>query len=124
MTSTIILTISVILQFIAAFLSLRLIKITGRWQAWGFIAAAMILMGVRRSIILYRVLIGDITLPPDLAAELVALSISALMVAAVICIGVPWIEVQKPESEMVWFIQAAPGAIRNSTNLTFATPGK
>jgi len=85
--SVIILGISVLLQFVAAFLSLRLIKITGRWGAWGFIAIAMTLMGVRRSITLYRVLAGDIALPADLTAELVGLSISALMVAGVICIG-------------------------------------
>jgi PAS domain S-box-containing protein len=85
--SAILLSTSVLLQFVAAVLSIRLIKITGCWEAWGFIALAMILMGVRRSITLYRVLMGDITLPPDLTAEFVALSISALMVAGVICIG-------------------------------------
>ena len=71
--------LSVVLQFIAAFLALRMIAITGWRLAWCLIAAAVAFMGVRRSITLYRLLFGDAT-TPDLSAEFVALLISALMV--------------------------------------------
>ena len=40
-------------------------------------------MAVRRSITLFRLLSGDLTQPPDLTAELVALVISVLMVAGI-----------------------------------------
>jgi len=83
---TLILIISVFLQFAAAFLALRLIQITGRFTAWVLIAAAIFLMAVRRSITLFRLLFGDISHLPDLSAELVALAISVLMVA-----GIAWI---------------------------------
>jgi PAS domain S-box-containing protein len=71
--------LSVILQFIAAFLALRMIAITGWRVAWCLIAAAVAFMGVRRSITLYRLLFEDAA-APDLSAEFVALLISALMV--------------------------------------------
>jgi PAS domain S-box-containing protein len=82
-----ILTISLLLQFVAAVLSIRLIRITGRWQAWGLIALAMTLMGVRSSITLYRVFMAEVLLPVDLTSGLVTLSISVLMVAGVIYLG-------------------------------------
>jgi diguanylate cyclase (GGDEF)-like protein/PAS domain S-box-containing protein len=83
---TIILVISIALQFTAALLSLRLIKITGRWRAWIFISIALMLMGLRRSITLYHVLLSDVSFSPDIAAELIALGISVLMLAGVILI--------------------------------------
>ena len=85
--STLVLGLSVVLQFTAAGLALRLMLITGRRRAWMMIALALALMGVRRSISLYRVVSGDWSQPTDLTAELVALAISALMVAGVFLIG-------------------------------------
>ncbi len=81
-----VLIISILLQFTAAFLALRLIRFTGKRTAWVFIAAAVFLMGVRRSITLYRLFSGDHSHPPDLSAEVVALAISVFMVA-----GVGWL---------------------------------
>lgn len=74
---------SVALQFFAAFMALRLIRVMGGHFAWIMIAAALGLMGARRSITLYRILLGDPTITTDLSAELVALGISVLMVAGV-----------------------------------------
>ena len=85
--STLILGISTILQFIAAILSVRLIRVTGRKGAWIFIAIAMTLMGIRRSVTLYRSVSNDITYSADLTAELVALTISILMILGVMLIG-------------------------------------
>ena len=48
--STIILSVSIFLQFTAAGLALRLIRSTGHKVAWGSIAVALSLMGFRRSI--------------------------------------------------------------------------
>ncbi len=85
--STIILGISIILQFVAAILSVRLIKVTGRKIAWILIAIAMSFMGIRRLVTLYRSISSDIPYSADLTAELVALSISILMVLGVMLIG-------------------------------------
>ncbi len=87
MLATIVLALSILIQFAAAVLALRLIKLTGWMIAWTMIAAALVLMGARRGITFHRVISGEIAIPPDLAAELVALTISALMLAAMARIG-------------------------------------
>ena len=86
MAVTIVLGISVLLQFVAAFLAFRLIRITGQRLAWVLIVAAISLMATRLSISLFRLISGDVSHIPDLSAELVALVISILMVA-----GIAWI---------------------------------
>jgi len=86
MTVTFILGVSILLQCTAAGLALRLIRITGKWPAWTFIATAVLLMAIRRSISMYRSLYGDEASLSDVAAECVALATSALMV-----VGVAWI---------------------------------
>ncbi len=86
MAVTIVLGISVLLQFVAAFLAFRLIRITGQRLAWVLIVAAISLMATRLSISLFRLISGDVSHMPDLSAELVALVISILMVA-----GIAWI---------------------------------
>jgi hypothetical protein len=80
-----VLSISVLLQFTTAFLTLRLIRITGRRWAWLFISAGISLMAIRRSITLFRLFSGE-SYPPGLIAEVVALATSALLV-----IGVAWV---------------------------------
>lgn len=85
--SVYILGLSIVLQFTAAGFALQLIRISGRWRAWSFLAIALTLMGVRRSITFYRVVSGDISLPPDQTAEIIALGISALLLAGVVLIG-------------------------------------
>ena len=86
MIVTIVLSISVLLQFIAAILALRLIRVTEKSGSWLLIVIAIILMGIRRSITLFRLISGDLMHHPDLTAELVALVISVLMV-----LGIAWI---------------------------------
>jgi len=86
MTTTVLL-ISTILQLTAAGLAARLVFVTGRWWAWILISLALTLMAIRRSITFYRAASNDAPVSPDLTAELVALSISALMVFGVLLIG-------------------------------------
>ncbi|MBU1249025.1 MAG: PAS domain-containing sensor histidine kinase, partial [Proteobacteria bacterium] len=81
--ASVVLAISVILQFVAAFLALRLVRLTERKMAWLLIAAAIVLMGMRRSITMFFLMSGNAAKPPDLATELVALTISTLMVFGV-----------------------------------------
>lgn len=78
---------SVVLQFVAAFLALRLIRDTGWRVAWCAIALAVALMGVRRAITFSRLVFDEGSRTPDLSAELVALAISVLMVVGVATIA-------------------------------------
>ncbi len=77
----IVLGLSLVLQLTAAALAFRLIRFSERRFAWALIASALILMATRRCVTWYRLLSQDVTKPPDLPAELVALVISLLMVA-------------------------------------------
>jgi PAS domain S-box-containing protein len=97
---TLILVLSVLLQFTAAILALRLIRVTGAGTAWVPIAAAVLLMAVRRSITLFRLLSGDLSRPPDLSAELVALVISILMVTGIAAIAPLFRTIQRSEEEL------------------------
>ncbi len=78
---------SIVLQLTAAGLALRLVRVTGWRLAWLFVSAALVLMSLRRGVVLYRVLVEDRPLSPDLTAELVALCISVLMVTGVALIA-------------------------------------
>ncbi len=87
MIALVVLSASILLQFTAAGIAFRLIWVTG-WQiAWSSISVALALMSLRRCITLYRVLAGDQALSPDITAELVALTISVLMVAGMALIA-------------------------------------
>ncbi len=100
MTFISILTLSILLQLSAAILALRLVAITGRRRAWVLIAAALVLMTFRRSITWFRLLTGDLTSPPDLTAELVALVISVLMVAGVAGIASQFHAIRRSEETL------------------------
>jgi PAS domain S-box-containing protein len=86
MDITSILVLSILLQFTAAFLALRLVWVTGKSPAWALIAAGISLMALRRCISLYQLLFWEVPTPLDRTAELVGLAISALMV-----VGIAWI---------------------------------
>ncbi|WDT80059.1 MAG: PAS domain S-box protein [Candidatus Manganitrophus sp.] len=102
MWETLILTISIILQFVAALLALRLIRITGRWTGWSLIAAAITLMAVRRSISLFYHLtnVG----PSDLYTESIPLTvsmiISVLMAAGIAAITPLFVSMKKSEEAL------------------------
>jgi len=83
MGMTLVLGVSILFQFAAAFSALRLIRVTGKRTAWALIATAVSLMAIRRCITLFRLLTGDLSRPPDLPAELVALVISVLMAVGI-----------------------------------------
>ena len=77
------LSLSIILQATAAFLAVRLIRVTQAKTAWVFIASAISLMALRRTITLFQMLFLDTPTTADLTAEVVALAISILMVLGI-----------------------------------------
>ena len=82
-----ILFISIVLQFAAAGLALSLIRRTGYRLAWGAVATALALMGLRRAITFWKVISDQDSRILDPTAESVALVISGLMLAGVILIS-------------------------------------
>ncbi|UCG16346.1 MAG: PAS domain S-box protein [Phycisphaerales bacterium] len=83
MTVTMVLVASLLLQCIAVVLALWLIRITGRWPAWSFIAAAILLMAVRGGMSMHRWISRDPSHLLDVAFEVECLVGSALVVAGV-----------------------------------------
>jgi len=116
-----VLAFSVLLQFTAAFLALRLIRLTGRRKAWLLISAAISLMAIRRSITLWRMLSGGLAYPPDPAAEWVALATSALLAAGIAFIGQLFLSIKRPEDaqrKINWalrMLSSVNGVINRST---------
>ncbi len=78
-----ILSLSTILQFTAAFLAIRLVRVTEQRGTWTLFAIVLLLMGFRRCISLFQLYTGEITPSSNLSAELIALTISMLLVTAV-----------------------------------------
>ena len=77
---------SMLLQFSAALLALRLTLLTQRKAAWGLVAAAFFLMALRRSIAFIRFLHGDAPHAAALGDEIAELAISMLLFA-----GITWV---------------------------------
>lgn len=95
-----VLSLSIVLQFLAAGLALRLIRLTGLRLAWGLLAAALVLMAARRCITLYDVLAGHQLTPPNLTAELVALTISGLILAGIARIRPVFERTERTDTEL------------------------
>ena len=83
--TTLILIVSLILQFSAAIVAMRLFPGSGRRKAWLCLAVALFLMGLRRLITLFEVLVHDAT--ANVLAESVALVISIFMLTGLVTVG-------------------------------------
>jgi PAS domain-containing protein len=83
MGTALLLAASAAIQFTAAVLALRLMRTTGRRTAWALIAIAVLLMGIRRTVTLVRVLGGDAQPSVDPLAEWIALAISLMMLVGI-----------------------------------------
>ena len=95
-----VLSISLLLQLIAACLAWRLIRVTKRHLAWILMVMAFFLMEIRRCIPLFRIILRGGSPPPDLVAELVALITSALLVAGIAWITPFFLSIKHSEEKM------------------------
>jgi len=95
-----VLVVSILLQLAAAFLAVRLIRVTGRRTAWALIAASVTLMALRRGVALVRLISGDLSHPLDLLAELVALAASALVLAGIAWISPIFLSIRRSEEAL------------------------
>ena len=91
----IIIGLAALVQLLAAFFALRLIRITGGRTAWVLIALALCFMALRRGIKLWRLLSGDFADPADLFDDVASLAISLCMLAAVWWIPPLFLTVQR-----------------------------
>lgn len=74
--------VSLALQIAASLISFRLTRLVGPRYGWILLDTTLGLMAVRRGITFFRLVMGDMSHPPDPAAELVALAISICSVTA------------------------------------------
>jgi PAS domain S-box-containing protein len=95
-----ILVFSVVLQFVAAFLALRLIRLTGRITAWTLIAAAVFFMALRRLITLSHLISGDMTYHADFTAEIVAMLSSIVMLSGIALIRPLFLSMKRKEEAL------------------------
>lgn len=110
MEAEFVLGVSVLLQFLATFLTLRLIGLTKRRTAWILIAVAIFLIAIRHCIILYRLVTGDLSTPPDLSGELLTVAISVIIVAGVASIAPLFLSIKRSEEELQKAKEAAEAA--------------
>ncbi len=95
-----VLIIAIPLQFLAAFLALRLVWVTKR-RAWAFIAAAILLMALRRCFTLYEWYIREMSLLPiDISTEVIGLSTSVLMLVGVGLIAPLFLDIKRSEETL------------------------
>jgi PAS domain S-box-containing protein len=96
----VILVVSILLQFAAAFWALRLVWVTGKRTAWVLIATAIFLMAIRRCNTLFQaVSLGELKVT-SMSAELIALAISLLMLVGVVRIGPLFESLKHSEEEL------------------------
>jgi uncharacterized membrane protein len=104
--------ISVLLQFTAVFLALKLISVTKRHTAWMLIAVALLLIAIRQCFTLFRLISGDLFSPPDLSDELVTVAISVIMVAGIASVRPLFLSVKCSEGELMKAKEVAEAATR------------
>jgi diguanylate cyclase (GGDEF)-like protein/PAS domain S-box-containing protein len=75
--------VSAVLQFVAAFLAIRLTGKLGGLVVWGSLSAALLLMAIRRSLTLKNNIVSYPDISLTLSTELVVLLISVLMLFAI-----------------------------------------
>lgn len=90
---------SILFQFGAAALALRLIKASGRMLAWILVACALCVMGIRRSVTLAHILNG--TQQGDLTVEILGLVIALLMVSGIALIRPLFEELMRSRQELL-----------------------
>jgi PAS domain S-box-containing protein len=74
---------SIVLQLTAAAMAFRLIRLTGKYRAWIFIAVALLLMAARRIISFYLFMNGDLSFQPEKLNEIIGLVLSFLLVIGI-----------------------------------------
>jgi hypothetical protein len=91
---------SVLLQLIATFLALKLIRVTRGRRAWLLMAIAFSLIAFRQATCLFRLVSGDASDVPDLSNGLVAVAVSVIMIAGIASIGPLFLSIKRSEEKL------------------------
>jgi two-component sensor histidine kinase len=94
----VILTVSILIQLATAFTAVLLVKSSGFYKPWIFIAAAISLMALRRIISLQNIVTSGVTPAADLGPELIALFISILMLTGILLFRPMFIAIRKNQT--------------------------
>ncbi|MBT0662851.1 hypothetical protein KI809_00930 [Geobacter pelophilus] len=86
-------------QFLAAFLAIRLIRVSGAYAAWIFLATGFVVQGVRRAVTLKQLLSGQ--QQGDLTLEVLGLLISLLMLCGVWKFGPLFASIRRAHTELL-----------------------
>ena len=106
--------IAIPLQFFAAFLALRLVRITKR-GAWALIAIAILLMALRRCFTLYEWYIREMVLMPiDIGTEIVGLATSVLMVIGLSLIAPLFIDIKRSKEILSLRVEERTGQLKDT----------
>jgi PAS domain S-box-containing protein len=92
--------LSALLQFAAAYLSLRMIRITGRRRAWILIAVAISIGALRRCNDFIRLVLTNTGNPPNVLGEFFSLGTSVCMVVGVALIAPLFQSVKRSEENL------------------------
>ena len=104
--------VSVLLQFTAVFLALKLISVTKRHTAWMLIAVAFLLIAIRQCFTLFHLISGDLLYSPNLSGELVTVAISVIMVAGIASVRPLFLSIKRSEEELIKAKEVAEAATR------------
>jgi len=91
-------TLSALFQFSAAFLAVRLVRLSGALVAWVFLAAGFLLMGMRRAVTIAHIWSG--LSPGDLTAEILACLISLLLLCGISMIAPLFARIKRSQDEL------------------------
>jgi PAS domain S-box-containing protein len=93
--------ISILLQFAAAFLAVRLVWITKKTISWLFIAAAIFLMALRRCFTFFEWYMREqAVLPLDISSETIGLATSMFMLVGVALIAPLFLNIKRSEQDL------------------------
>jgi two-component sensor histidine kinase len=124
---TLILTVSILLQAATAGISLLMIKTSGYFKPWIFISLAITLMAIRRIVSLLNLLRPEVgPVAGALESELVALSISVLMLIGMIQFRPLFVEIRKKQRQSQKSLERREALLKESNhriknNLTLLT---
>jgi PAS domain S-box-containing protein len=95
----VIMTLSATFQFIAAFLAIRLIRVSGAHVAWVLLAGGFLVQGIRRAVTLFQTLNG--LSQGNMTVEILGLLISLLIVCGVWMIGPLFTRIKQSKQELI-----------------------
>ncbi|GAM10692.1 cyanobacterial phytochrome B [Geobacter sp. OR-1] len=98
-TILLIMSLSILFQFMAAYLAVRLILVSGAIAAWIFLASGFVLQGVRRAIALQHLLSGN--QQGDMTVEVLGMVISLLMLCGIWKFGPLFADIKRTHQDLL-----------------------